>query len=289
MAFWSGETLAKTLGGLIKPFDPSKIDCAAYTLALGPEVYVTSDQRLGGSAETGVKVELDPGSQFRIPPGQFAFLLTEEEITVPDTAIALISIRASYKFKGLVNVSGFHVDPGWQGRLIFSVYNAGPASVVLSRGAPVFLIWYIGLDQATKLVRKDGKPKFNQLPDALLNNMGGNVFSPMVLSQEVTELRQSNADLREEQIERANNLRIELAELKSDWEFHKRFFWTVVVGAIVFAVARPFLGGLLSNGHLETGPKIAPSESQRQQPAASKPDRDKDRKAKAEDKKQVQN
>ena len=169
--------------------------------------------------------------------------MTEEEVTVPNTAIALISIRATYKFKGLVNVSGFHVDPGWKGRLIFSVYNAGPASVVLSRGAPAFLIWYLSLDQETTFA-KDGKLRFDQLPDGLLNNMGGNVFSPMVLSQEVTELRQSDSDLREETTERANNLRIELAALKSDYEFHKRFFW-IIVGAVILAVARPFITSYL--------------------------------------------
>jgi dCTP deaminase len=239
MSLWSGESLAVKLPALVKPFDLARIDCAAYTLALGPEAYVTSDQRMEGSPTTGIKVELEPGGQFRIPPGQFAFLLTEEEVTVPNNAMALISIKATYKFKGLVNVSGFHVDPGWKGRLIFSVHNSGPASVILSRGAPAFLIWYIDLDQTSAYV-KDGKPRFEQLPDALLNNMGGNVFSPMVLSQEVTELRESEADLREELVERANNLRIELAALKSDYEFHKRFFW-IIISVLAVVAARPLV------------------------------------------------
>ena len=51
---------------------------------------------------------------FTIPPGQFAFLLTEEVVSVPPDALAFISIRAKTKFRGLVNVSGFHVDPGYQ-------------------------------------------------------------------------------------------------------------------------------------------------------------------------------
>ena len=61
-------------------------------------------------------------------PGQFAFLLTDEIVEVPDSAMALISIKAKIKWRGLINVSGFHVDPGFKGRLIFSVYNAGPGA-----------------------------------------------------------------------------------------------------------------------------------------------------------------
>ena len=50
-----------------------------------------------------------------IPPGQFAFLLTAETVTMPDNAIAFISIKARLKFNGLINISGFHVDPGYRG------------------------------------------------------------------------------------------------------------------------------------------------------------------------------
>lgn len=268
MSFWSGETLAKRLPTLIAPYDPNRIDGAAYTLALGAEVYVTSDHRLEGNPQAGVKTELDPGSQFRIPPGQFSFLLTEEEVSVPDDAIALISIRATYKFKGLVNVSGFHVDPGWRGRLIFSVHNAGPASVVLSRGAPAFLIWYVSLDQSTKYV-KNGAARFEKLPDGLLNNIGGNVFSPMILSQEITELRQSDSDLREELSERAHNLRIELASLKSDYEFHKKFFWVIIVGALLLA-ARPFVTSMLEAALRESKPEVhGPVDSSPKAPSSS--------------------
>jgi dCTP deaminase len=53
MAFWSGEKLAAELPALIDPYDPTRIDCAAYTLALGPEVFVTTDLRLEDSPIKG--------------------------------------------------------------------------------------------------------------------------------------------------------------------------------------------------------------------------------------------
>jgi hypothetical protein len=52
---------------------------------------------------------------FTIPPGQFAFLLTKEVVSVPADALAFISIRVKTKFRGLVNVSGWHdlTLPSW--------------------------------------------------------------------------------------------------------------------------------------------------------------------------------
>jgi hypothetical protein len=49
--------------------------------------------------------------------------------------MAFISMRTAFKFKGLVNISGFHVDPGYKGKLIFAVFNASPTK---SRGANHF-------------------------------------------------------------------------------------------------------------------------------------------------------
>ena len=43
--FWSGETLSKRLSALIKPFAPDRVDCAAYRLSVGPEVYVSPNDQ----------------------------------------------------------------------------------------------------------------------------------------------------------------------------------------------------------------------------------------------------
>lgn len=107
--FWSGETLIERLPKLIEPFVPERVDCAAYTLAIGPEVYVSPTDQTADPATVTVR-KLDEDEAFTIPPGQFAFLLTEEIVSVPADALAFISIRAKTKFHGLVNVSGFHVD-----------------------------------------------------------------------------------------------------------------------------------------------------------------------------------
>lgn len=152
--FWSGETLSKRLDTLIDPFVPGRVDCAAYTLSIGPEVYVSPNDQTPDPTEVTIR-KLGDGEAFTIPPGQLALLLTEEVVTIPEDALALISIRAKTKFRGLINVSGFHVDPGYRGQLTFAVFNAGPVPVHLKRGQPIFLIWYASLDRETAC-KKDG-------------------------------------------------------------------------------------------------------------------------------------
>lgn len=196
--FWSGDELSIRLPTLITPFDINRIDCAAYTLSVGSEVFVTEDLPPTGDPRKSVKLILGPNDPFRIPPGQFAFLTTEEHVEVPSKNVAFISMKATYKFRGLVNVSGFHVDPGWNGPLIFSVYNAGPATVHLSRGLALFLIWYAELDRNSSSKYTYTRKGTPGLRDDLISNMSGQVFSPMNLSRQLDQIRESNMELKVE-------------------------------------------------------------------------------------------
>lgn len=127
-----------------------------------------------------------------IPPGQFAFVLTEEVVNVPPGAMAFISMKATFKLKGLVNVSGFHVDPGWCGPLIFSVFNAGPSPVHLQRGLPLFLIWYADLDAASE--RRKTQPGPASIPPHIINNITGAIGSLYALDKRLGDAEKRVAD-----------------------------------------------------------------------------------------------
>ena len=136
--------------------------------------------------------KLAPGDAFTIPPGQFAFLLTEEIVSVPADALAFISIRAKTKFRGLVNVSGFHVEPGYHGQLTFAVFNAGPVPIHLKRGQPIFLIWYASLDRETA-VKKDGDIHMGINPE-LITGIAGELQSFAGLSKKVKDVDKTLGD-----------------------------------------------------------------------------------------------
>ena len=120
---------------------------ASYELKLGKEVYLTDNKKQVKTILT------DEKDVITINPGQFALLLTEETVNIPGGLLGFISIKASEKLKGLINVSGFHVDPGFKGKLLFSVYNASPSKIQLTKGKPYFLIWFSEIK--TPLTGKD--------------------------------------------------------------------------------------------------------------------------------------
>ena len=176
--FWTTETMKQRLPQLIAPYAAQRVQNCSYELSLGTQVFVTGEDR--------AKRQIAPGTQIVIPPGHFDILLTDESVRVPDDAIGLISMKFTLKQPGLVNVSGFHIDPGYEGKLLFSVYNAGPQSVPITSGTPAFLLWYCTLDQTTEDLYQRS-PRLD-ITDADVKPLGGEVSSPQELARRVKDL-----------------------------------------------------------------------------------------------------
>lgn len=190
MSFWD-DARWQTEGAtkkIVEPFDSDRIEDAKYMLSIGDEIYV--------SEEEGRKTaqRLKEGESFAIDPGQFAFVLTDEMVHLPPEVLGFISIRATVKFLGLVNISGFHVDPGYRGKLVFSVFNAGPTRIQLKRGELIFSIWLADLSAPTS--RKKSITGYNDIPSKLITPIAGKFTTAYQLEKEVDSLKDAITDLR---------------------------------------------------------------------------------------------
>lgn len=134
----------------------------SYDLCLGNEVYITSEE------EPKILTEQEPFINIR--PGDFALLITHERIKIPLYTMAFISVKFSYKKKGLINISGFHVDPGYEGKIIFSVYNAGPNDILLKYTDPVFMIFLVKLIVPVEKKRSEG---YEHIPTTMISEIRG--------------------------------------------------------------------------------------------------------------------
>lgn len=192
MSFLTGETIQSRILDLIVNSDgtsssetdrkalESKIDCNSLTLCLGPEAYITGNK-------PKQKLTLSENQSITIACGQFAILLTEEYISVPKDLFAMISMRSKFKFLGLINVSGFHVDPGWKGRLLFTVFNAGPDDITIARKDPAFLIWFATLDKTSNKTKHIEQMRSNISTDDV-NRLNGDEYSPQLLIKRLHKL-----------------------------------------------------------------------------------------------------
>ena len=224
MTFWSSQKIEANLGRLTDHPDKDMVDCNALTLRVGGEVYVTPGLEQP-APNLHTKKLLDPNEPIPIPPGQFAFLLTDERITIPPEQMGFISIKATFKLRGLVNVSGFHVDPGWSGSLIFTVFNAGPATIHLQRGLPVFLLWIADLDDASE--KHKTAHAGEGIPPGIINNITGVVDSIYALEKRMKDEVKTVAD-------KQDGFRDAIADLK---ERQSKILQNFAIAAIIATAA----------------------------------------------------
>lgn len=174
-------------GPLFDDFDPDLLNGMVYDLRVGHQAYLSSKklpERLD-SSESGM---------LRIEPGDFATLITHEYVYVPPSLMAFISVRMKYKKQGLLNVSGFHVDPSFRGRIVFTVYNAGPSDVVLQYKQPTFMMIFEKLDRAFPK-RSTEYDRQTELQPEFVAQLTGTSVSPRNLDERLTRLEDRFSDI----------------------------------------------------------------------------------------------
>jgi dCTP deaminase len=196
MAFWSSERIREeqpkeikikkkdgsfSIHHLIEKFEDHRVKSGKYELTLSRKVIVTPD-----GTENHTALGKEP--TLTIPSGQYAILYTQEKITIPDHSMGFISIKFGNTYRGLVNISGFHVDPGFTGHLKFSVYNAGNHPIYLDYGLECFQIWFADLDRVTKDVYDGEHAQQNKITPEDRNQMSDKRHSPAGLNDRIVEL-----------------------------------------------------------------------------------------------------
>jgi len=167
-----------------------------------------------------------------IDEGRCTGYRAHEKITIPKDAMGFISFKARYKMKGLVNVSGFHVDPGFRGPLIFAVFNAGPAPVHLQQGWPLFLLWLADLDAPS--AKRKSVPTTDGIPPDIINSITGVVDS-------IYELEKRLEDNLEKLAEEDKSLSNRIHEMEKKQQ--KVLIWLGIAGVVIGMV----VGGTIRN------------------------------------------
>jgi len=180
--FLSQQEIKAQLSSLIEQGNEALVREVCYDLCVGDEVY---------RSEEHLPERLSDGAPYMIlHPGQFALVKTFEVVKVPREMVGLISIRSEYKFQGLVNVSGFHVDPTFSGNLIFAVQNVGPNDIRLRYREPAFMIMWARLSQPylpSELARE--RSGYPNIPGRLMAQLGGGTITLSQLKREVDKLQ----------------------------------------------------------------------------------------------------
>jgi len=160
-------------------FDPDMLQQCSYDLRLGAEVYIVGKK---------VPDRLTKARDFiSLAPGQFAMLTCHEWLAMPPHLMAFITLRSSFKFQGLINISGFHVDPSFQGKLLFAVQNVGPSDIRLRYLEPTFTIFFGEVQGSTGPGRE--RPPLSGIRLQDVQTLGGGSVSLAKLKKELDTVR----------------------------------------------------------------------------------------------------
>ena len=184
MPFWGNDIwVAKNRDQtLVDNFDEKNLSEGAYKLALGDEAIISSGD--GDKLNKSGYVRMTSNVVLMLEPGQFAYLITKDKVHLPKDAIGFINVDTEAKFHGLTNISGFHVDPEYNGRLIFTVFNAGPSAIPLPLGHSLFKMWLSDFKGSINKP-KDG---YNEIPKEWVSRLHGSYPSPFALSSKVEKI-----------------------------------------------------------------------------------------------------
>jgi len=166
--FWGDESLKSHGEEFFHPYSQSQVRESCYRLRLGDEVFISPIT--GDSWNLKRLHQLNFAEPISIPPGRFAFLITREWITLPKNVLGFISLRSRYKMQGLINVSGFHVDPSYSGKLIFAVFNAGTKNITVRCDDELFSIWIASTD-ASDSGRGESRQGYWDIPSDLVSSI----------------------------------------------------------------------------------------------------------------------
>jgi dCTP deaminase len=164
-----------------KTFDETCVQQSSYDLRLGSQAYL-----VGADAP----VFLSEKNQYlKIAPGQFALLTCFEKLDMPETLMGFISLRNKMKMQGLVNISGFHVDPTFRGRLVFAVNNVGPSDIQLRFRERTFMIFFARVEGGIGGPRGEQNVASEGIPLHSVQYLGGSSVTLTKLQKEIEDLR----------------------------------------------------------------------------------------------------
>lgn len=90
MPFWTTQRIQRELRGdqpVVLSAKSERVNNGCYEMAVAGEAFISS---MGDAKRT-----FSTGEQFAIPPGQFALLITEEELQIPLDVLCFISMPKS--------------------------------------------------------------------------------------------------------------------------------------------------------------------------------------------------
>jgi len=157
------------------------------------------DIRVGAKGVIGGEgVEIDLRRQaLELGPGAYGGIISHEKIWLPDNVSGQIGSKRALSYDGVILLTGVTVDPGYEGHLLFGVYNASQRKVIIRFNKKLCNIVFERLAKPPeRLAPVDPSLKVGNFPDAFLDRMANMEVLPwMQISERVKQIETITKDI----------------------------------------------------------------------------------------------
>lgn len=160
---------------LLKLFNETDVIVNGNINNCGPLKYdfVLSDDFLKADFGSPTKisdVESNRKKDVCVMPGEVVYVLSKESLNIPTNMFMMLSANRGMSEYGILTLGGFAVDPGYNGRLMFGLYNYSSTPFKLISGRKLVGGVFHKLDNGEELdVDKRRSPKsINEFPSHLV-------------------------------------------------------------------------------------------------------------------------
>jgi deoxycytidine triphosphate deaminase len=168
-------------------FQESSLEASSYDIRVGAKGVV------GGE---GVEIDLRKNSM-ELGPGAYGGVISYEKLSLPDNVCGRIGSKRALSYEGVILLTGTIVDPGYEGYLLFGIYNASQRKAIIRYNKKLCNIVFERLSKAPeRQAPVDPSLKIGNFPDAFLDRMANMEVLPwMQISERVKQIENITKDI----------------------------------------------------------------------------------------------
>jgi deoxycytidine triphosphate deaminase len=178
-----------TTGSLISKdtFQKGSLEASSYDISVGLKGI------LGGE---GREIDLSK-EPMELGPGAYGGIISLERLKLPNKIYARIGSKRALSYDGVILLTGSLVDPGYDGHLLFGLYNASQRRVIIRHKRKICNIVFERLAQApNKPTPADPYLQTGNFPDVFVDRMTNMEVLPwMQISERVKQIEEITKDI----------------------------------------------------------------------------------------------
>src|ERR1035441_3342917 len=168
-------------------FQESSLEASSYDVRFGAKGVIGGD---------GVEIDLRRDTM-ELGPGAYGGVISYEKLLLPDNVCARIGSKRTLSYDGVILLTGSIVDPGYEGHLLFGIFNASQRKAIIRFNKKLCNIVFERLAKPPeRLAPADPSLKIGNFPDAFLDRMANMEVLPwMQISERVKQIENITKDI----------------------------------------------------------------------------------------------